>query len=305
MTMSLRPVGTDSLQLPPAKHVPVTTTDASSSDGTAATAPMPAAQPGTLGRPLASPAAPHAAGPGQQAAAPAPDPSQPEEGSIDVMAERSARVQVRLTKTTHPDFFETAFDRSGRYAGLWVLDSHGAVVGAALELAGAKGKPAQRFTDHAPFLPAGTYTVYVVGDGPTGAHVPLQPGEKGLTATASRAVSATYTTKSKTMGPAEAAGSLRMGMPATSAVGFAGGFIDNPGGAASTVTVCLPRRDAECTSRDPESDGTQVIVGGSVGSVFDVTPKLLRDRRDVLLDAEVHGTTPTELVCWSFTVALS
>jgi hypothetical protein len=249
--------------------------------------------------------APRAAAPGQQAAAPAPGPGEPEEGSLDVVAQRSARVQVRLTRSTHPNFFETAFDRSGRYAGVWVLNSHGAVVGAALELAGQKGKQAQRYTDSPGQLPAGVYTVYVVGDGPTGAHVPLQPGEKGLTATATRAVSAGYTTKSQTLGPAEQSGSLRMRMPATSSIGFAGGYIDNAGGMASTVTVCLPRRDAECTSRDPESDGTQVIVGGSVGSVFDLTPKLLRDRRDVLLDTEVHGTTPTDMVCWSFTVALS
>jgi hypothetical protein len=307
MTTALHNSGTDSLQLPPAERGPATTTERQAPD--AAVAGGDAAQ--VAGQPAPAPAAaPPAAGSAPAgesrsagvATAPAPKPAPA--GSIDVVAQRSARVQIRLTKATHPDFFRTAFDRSGRYAGVWVVNADGDVVGATLELVDRKGQPADRFTQSLPVLPAGTYTFYVAGAGPTGVHIPLESGEKGLSARATRAVTSTYTTTSHTLSPAETSGSLRMHLPTTPGVGYAGGFIDNAGGVASTVTACLPRRDAECQSGDPESDGTQLTVGGSVGSVFDLTPDLLRQRRDVLLDADVHGTTPTELVCWSVAIAL-
>jgi hypothetical protein len=307
MTTSLQAGGTDSLQLPPAKHVPVTRTDSRVTGTTTVTAPrtegqVAAVRP-SLGRAVAVPDS--TAGPRAVAPAAAPGPKQPPAGRLDLVAEHSARVQIRLTRTTHPNFFETAFDRTARYAGVWVLDRKGTVVGAALELVGTNGNPPRRYTDSPTLLPAGVYTVYVVGDGPTGAHVPLQPGEKGLSATATRSVTASYATRSQTMGPAETSGSMRLRLPTSRSVGYGGGFIDNDGGAASTVDVCLPGRDGACTSGDPQSGGTQVIVDGSVGAAFDLTPDLLSEPRDVLLDADVQATGSTRLTCWWFTVALA
>jgi hypothetical protein len=226
-------------------------------------------------------------------------------GSIDVVAEHSARVTVTLAKEAHPDFYRTVFDRTGRYAGVWVVDEDGVVVGSTLDVVNQKGKTSSRFATSLPVLPAGTYTVYIAGEGPTSAEIPLQSGEKGLTTRATRSVSSTFARKTHTMESAAVSGSLRMRLPTVEGIGTAGGFIDTVGGVASTVSVCLPRRDAECRSGDPANDGTQFTLGGSYGSMFDLTPTILDVGRDVLLDAEVHGTNPTELVCWSVVVALA
>src|SRR4051812_19487921 len=155
MTTSLQSVGTDSLQLPPAKRVPVTKMDRQLPDASTATAPKAAQQPGALARSSAAAGAPRAAAPGQPAAAPAaaPDPSPAPGGYIDVVAQRSARVQIRLPRATHPDFFRTVFDRTGHYAGVWLLNADGAVVGSALELIGPDGKRAPRYSTDLPVLP--------------------------------------------------------------------------------------------------------------------------------------------------------
>ena len=311
MTASLQAGGTDSLQLPPAQHVPVTDTDRQLPKAPVVEAPQLA---GSV--PGQGPAAGTAAGgdvagddggqaqPAATAPARPPKPAPP--GSFDLLAQHSARVQVRLAKATHPAFSAAHFTRSGRYAGIWVVDSHGTVVGSALQIAGTSGNPDRKYSESPDVLPAGTYTFYVLGEGRTTAHVPLPSGETGVNKTATRTVAASYLTKAYTMQPIETNVALRLHLPKTSAVGYAGGYIETPGSAASTVDVCLPRRDAKCAAGDPhQNNNSQVTVGGGFSVTLAVTPTLLRQGRDDLLTVQAHGTGSTVMTCWSFTVSLA
>jgi hypothetical protein len=310
VTTSWQVGDTDSLQIPPARHVPASTSmpEPAAADSLAPGRPGSAGQPGSASFPAgvgSGGSGGSVADPARPAAAPQPSPAPrpPAAGSLVFESEGNARVQVRLATSTHPELSDAEVERSGRYAGVWIVDGHGTVVGAVLDLVNTAGKPDRRYSTTPAFLPAGTYTAYVVGDGPARVRIPLRSGEKGLAATATRAVRVTYATTSHTMGATETSASLRLHLPTSSAVGFTGGYMDTPGGAASTVSVCLPHRDAACASGDPQrNDSSQLNVGGGYGVTFVLTPSLLDQRRDVLLTNDVYGSG-TEMTCWSFTVA--
>jgi hypothetical protein len=205
----------------------------------------------------------------------------------------------------HPDLSRVTFTSNGSYAGLWILDAHGTVVGNALRLKGPGHRP---YTSTPDALPAGTYTVYVVGQGHVVASVPLRRGEQGLSLTATRATTASYLETRHTMQRLESTSAVRLHIPsAPAAMGYGGGFIDTPAHGATSVDVCLARRDAGCRHHvDPEySQDAQLADRGYYGASFALPPYLVDEGRDVLVTVDTHSTGATAVTAWVFTVRLS
>jgi hypothetical protein len=311
LSASLQVGGTDSLQLPPSQHGPVTTTDRQSPDlpgaelsettGGAAPHPAPAA------RPAPEPAGGAANAPAAPAVQAQPQAPSTRAETLFFDARKSASTRVRVTERVHPHLAQAVFSRSGRYAGVWIVNARGVLVAAAVELYNDGDRRLRHYSTTPDDLPAGTYTVYVLGTGPTSVSIPLDKREEGLQATATRPATVAYASKARPMATTETEASLRLHLPTSSSMaGFAGGYVETPGSMTSTVAVCLPHRDAPCAAGDPQQEkSSQVTVDGGYGVSFDLTGSLLDDRRDVLLDGTVHGTGSTVFTCWSIAVALT
>src|SRR4051812_10710196 len=147
----------------------------------------------------------------------------PTPARFEVTAASSASVQLRLRRVIHPDLQRTTFTSTGSYAGVWILDAHGNVVGSALRLRGGGHRP---YTSSPDALAAGTYTVYLIGKGRVAAHIPLRAGEAGLSITATRPTTASYTQTRHTIAPTEGRSTVRLPIPdAPASTGYAGGFM--------------------------------------------------------------------------------
>jgi hypothetical protein len=308
LSTSMRPGGTDSLDLPPSKPVPAPVVPqvdepampaAGTSGGEQQPAPASSDAPAVAGAPQAAPA--------QPAPRPQPQASSSRRGALFFDARKSASTRIRLTERVHPHLAQTAFSRSGSYAGVWIVDARGEVVAVALELRNAGDRRLRHYTRTPDTLPAGSYTVYVLGTGPTSVSIPLDQREQGLQATATRSATVAYASTARPLAATEMEAKLRLHLPTSPKMaGLAGGFVETPGSMSSTVAVCLPHRDAPCSSADPQKEeSSQVTVDGGYGVSFDLTGDLLDDRRDVLLTGTVRGTGSTVFTCWSLTVALS
>jgi hypothetical protein len=301
--------GTDSLQLPPSQRstsAPTAPNAVAGQQPAARTAPAPAAAGGSepdAGAARANEQAPVVPGVPHETSAPAQGPGAT---ALSVTAARSASTTMRLGSALHPDMTHVSFTRSGTYAGLWILDAHGTTVASAFVITDFTG---DRYYSRTPdVLAPGTYTVYLLAKERVTATVPLGKKESGRRLTATRPATAAYTSTSHTMSAVETSYQQRLHIPVSGAVvGYAGGFVDTrPGGASSSVAVCLPRRDAACASSDPHAaESSALNVGGGYGSSFALTRPLMSERRDVLLDAEVKGTGSTVATCWAFTVQVS
>lgn len=264
----------------------------------ALTHPSPTTRPG-LTRAAVAPG--HATPP----AHPAPARPRPVAGRFEVTATGSASGSLRLRRVIHPDMSHVTFDRSGSYAGVWVLDARGTVVASALLLAGPGHRP---YTSSPDALPAGTYTVYVVGKGRVAARIPLRPGEAGLAMRATRPTTASYAESVHTMHPLDSAYTLRLHVPTAPAFGYTGGFINTPARAASTVDVCLTQRGAACRHQvDPEYSQSSELNGrgGYYGQSFALPPYAVAEGRDVLVDVHARSTGSTDVTAWTFTVRLT
>ena len=214
-------------------------------------------------------------------------------------------MRFHLRRVVHPDLQHVSFTGGGKYAGLWILDARGAVLGSALRLEGAGHRPYAGSPDA---LTAGTYTVYLVGDGPVSARIPLGRGEAGLALTVTRPTTASYTETKHVMPATESEATVRLPVPRQpAAMGYAGGFLRSPPRAVTEIDVCLPRRDATCRHHvDPEyAQQTQLGDGGYYGSSFGLSPSTVAEERDVLVSVEAHSTQPTVVTAWRFTVRLS
>ncbi|MDX6274335.1 MAG: hypothetical protein QOJ92_1545 [Frankiales bacterium] len=224
-------------------------------------------------------------------------------------AARSARATMDLRSPRHPDIDGSSLRGGRTYRGLWIVTSRGAVAAAVLEIVRADGSAGRRYTTAAAVLPAGHYTVYVLGDAPVRVSVPLAAGEGGLKVHASRAVVSTYRTTTHSVTALEQAGtvSVRTAVPkSAAAVGFGGGFYSFPGGGTASFDLCLPHHGAACAASDPqESQGPNIQVKGGSGMALSLTRALVAQGRDVLLSAQVRTTGNAVLTSWSFTVNLS
>ena len=240
---------------------------------------------------------------------PSGGPSTSPDQSRGFAAAHTASTHVDLPATVHPDFRDAAITVGGTYGGVYLVSDDGTVAGGVLVEPGPDGR---RIPTTGPSygteigdaseLPAGGYTVYVVGDGATEVAVELAAGEHGLTVTASGPATAAYRRVVDVFATGATSANRRLAVDADgTSVGIAGAWLDSQGNHTNArVTACLAVAASPCTGDDPQDTSTVGVglAGSAVGAGVVVENGLLDGGRDLVTHGEAAAATDGTLVTW-------
>jgi hypothetical protein len=229
-------------------------------------------------------------------------------GYLDLSSTGSASTHIELTDDAFVQAYDTEVTTAGRYAGLYLVSDDGTTRGglyrmldtgfSTLDITAGMTELSGAFQDGD--LPAGGYTVYVLGEGSVRVRVPIWSDGAGITATASTPATVHFGHTSRTFQAGEVEATVRLPITGdTTSVGTAGAIF---GGnkTNSGITICLSARDTACAGDDPQGDSgaTVSLAGGTEGGGVEVEEGTLAVDRDVLAKASASAQTDGRVYAW-------
>jgi hypothetical protein len=229
-------------------------------------------------------------------------------------AKHAASARVHLPETVHPSMPNDFPEIGGTWGGVYLVGDDGF-------LGGAVWVPRPQWPHNgetlAPYavmpmgsalkeIPAGAYTVYVLGDGPVEITLDLRSNELGLAVTATTPARAVYRDVESGF-PAGVSSAVRLPIDADGGwAGIAGGWYDAGPTQPSTIRGCLARPGSGCTADDPSDESflTVTAVSGLAAFSVDFEPGFLTQRRDVVGRADANSSAESRLAVWYVAVLL-